>query len=209
MKRIVILTTGFVLTVVVAALLWPAPPAQAQAGRTRPHRSGTAVRAAKPMQTLAESGCKPLVALVHGVLPTSKPLADTDTWGGPIFATLAGEFLGMNAVMSGNDGEEAWYEEGNVGVGKGGAYKICTDYPTCANTFTLDVPFAVFHGTADALMTYSAYNVTIVNGTGKFAGASGNVTLQGPATAWLDEASPFGASGRWNGAISGQLCGVK
>ena len=84
-------------------------------------------------------GCKLFVGIAHAVLPSSTPLADTDTWGRPSYATLDDEFLGMNTVLSGNDGDEVSYEDGYVGVGKGGSYTIGTGYPACTNTFTYEV----------------------------------------------------------------------
>ncbi len=208
MKRTIALVMGLIFTLAVAALLWPSTAAKAQSRRARPHRIGSLVRLAKTPQQ-AQPACKSFVAVGHAVLPSSTPLADTDTWGGPLYATLAGEFLGTSAVLSGSDGEENWYEDGMVGVGKGGSYTVCTDYPACSNTFTYEIPFAVFPGPPDSLMTYTGYSITIVKGTGRFAGASGALNVRGPANAWLDDASPFGASGRWSAEITGTICGIQ
>ena len=162
--------------------------------------------AAKPHD---QPSCKSFLAVSHAVLPTSTRLAETDTWGGPLYANMGGEFLGPNTVLSGNDGEETWYEDGTVGVGKGGLYTICTDYPACLDTITYQVPLAVFPAPPDNLAMYTGYNITVTKGTGKFASATGTLSVRGPANAWLDEASPFGVSGRWSAEISGTICGVE
>jgi len=41
----------------------------------------------------AQQSCKAFHAFVQGSLPTSNQFAPTDTWGGPIFVNLDGEFL--------------------------------------------------------------------------------------------------------------------
>ena len=207
MKRTVTLISGSILTLAIAALLWPS--AAAQVRRIRPHRVASASPHILASQTETQSNCKVFVGIAHASLPSSTPIADTDTWGGPLYATIGSDFLGTKAVLTGNDGEETWYEQDMLGVGKGGAYTVCTDYPTCSNSFTYTVPFAVFPGPPDSLMTYTGYGITIVKGTGRFAGASGSLSVKGPANAWADDASPFGASGKWSSEITGSICGIQ
>jgi hypothetical protein len=48
----------------------------------------------------------------------------------------------------------------------------------------------------------------ICRGTGKFAGASGNLNVSGPYILWLSD-SIFGVDGRFNGVFSGSVCGVQ
>src|ERR1035438_644931 len=69
----------------------------------------------------AQQSCKAFHAFVQGSLPTSNQFAPTDTWGGPIFVNLDGEFL--QGGMSGNDGTE--YPHGPFSIFKGGVYKVC------------------------------------------------------------------------------------
>jgi hypothetical protein len=160
------------------------------------------------LQPQAQPGCKAFVGIAQASLPTSTPLAPTDIWGGPLHATLGGEFLGTSAVLSGNDGEETWYEEQAVGVGKGGLYTVCIDHPACLDTFTYEVPMSIFPNPPSDLGIYIGYEVSIVKGTGKFAGASGNLRFRGPFIAWPDN-NEFEASGRWYPEISGNICGVQ
>ncbi len=206
MTRTKKLTLGFAMTVTIGAFLWPALGAQKA---KRGFRVGSLVRHASRSPKQAMPGCKLFVGVAHAVLPTSTPMADSDSWGGPLSGMLDGEYLGNNTVLSGNDGEESWYEEGYVGVGKGGSYTICTDFPTCSNTFTYEVPFAVFPGTPSSLMSYLSYDIKILSGTGRFAGASGVLDVHGPAVVWPDDASPLQWSGRWNAEISGNVCGIQ
>jgi hypothetical protein len=130
------LPLGCIAAVAVAALLWPTfgSPAQAQ------------------------STCKSFGAIVHATLPTSTPLALDDTWGGPLYAIL-GASLNVG-ILSGNDGSEIWRGHlGNMGQGRDGVYTVgfgCTTgsgtYPTgapllsCTDSFTYQVPHAVFPG---------------------------------------------------------------
>ncbi len=50
----------------------------------------------------------------------------------------------------------------------------------------------------------------VVEGTGRFQNASGNLTLAGPYLLWpLNPAAPVaGLDGRWNAVMSGRICGV-
>jgi hypothetical protein len=93
-------------------------------------------------------------------------------------------------------------------MGKGGSYTVCTDYPTCADSFTYEVPFAVFPAPPNDLGAYIGYTISIVKGTGKFAGATGNLNVRGPFIAWPDD-NPIGASGKWHAEISGSICGIQ
>jgi len=57
-------------------------------------------------------------------------------------------------------------------------------------------------------MDYIGYGVKIVKGSGKFAGASGNPEVRGPAVAWPDD-NPIEWAGRWTAQISGAICGMQ
>jgi hypothetical protein len=206
-KNSLVLATLSTLILGIGALLWPGLRARAQ---VRPgYRHGvraTLKKAAAPAQEATT--CKSFSAIVHAVLPSSTPMANTDSWGGPLYGMLGDEYLGLKAALSGNDGEETWYEDGTLGVGKGGTYTVCTDYPGCQNTFTYEVPFAVFPSQPGALMDYIAYGIKIVKGSGKFASASGSLDVRGPAVAWPDD-SPLQWAGRWTAQISGTICGIQ
>jgi len=56
--------------------------------------------------------CKSFSAIAHAVLPSSAPMADTDSWGGPLYGMIGEDYLGLKAALSGNDGAETWYEDG-------------------------------------------------------------------------------------------------
>ena len=80
MKRKSVIALSFVLTIAVGALLLPALGPQAQ----------------------AQPGCLAFRGIVQGILPTPYRLASTDTWGGDVYAIIAGTF--MHGTLSGNDG---------------------------------------------------------------------------------------------------------
>jgi|ERR1035438_8365452 hypothetical protein len=188
-KGVVILTIVFAFAF--AAVLLPVPGSQAQTQR----------------------GCKVLYGIVQGSLPTPNQFASTDTWGGPVYASLAGEFL--SGGMSGNDGTQLG--QGAVSILKDGVYKICFGASgaawggpnDCLDSFTYEVPHAlVVWPVANWLGSYKAA-VNIVKGTNRFASASGHLDVAGPFVLWTDTKSPFGVSGRWNGEFTGSVCGVQ
>jgi hypothetical protein len=190
MKRKSVVALTFVFTVAFAAVLLPVASSQVQAQRS----------------------CKAFHALEQFSLPTTNQFAPTDTWGGPIFVNLGGEFL--QGGLSGNDGTE--YPHGPISIFKGGEYKAClTSAPAwggpndCSDSFTYKVPRAfVIWPAGKSLGTYKA-TANIVKGTGRFASASGQLEIEGPFILWTDPNSPYGVSGRGNVDLSGRICGVQ
>lgn len=163
-------------------------------------------------QAQAQQSCKAFHAFVQASLPTANQFAPADTWGGPIFVNLDGDFL--QGGLSGSDGTE--YPHGPVSIFKGGEYKLCLTFgaawggaTNCADSFTYTVPKAVVIWPAGkSLGSYKA-TAKIVKGTNRFASASGQLEIEGPFTLWTDPNSVFGVSGRWNGEFKGQVCGVQ
>jgi hypothetical protein len=192
MIRKSIVTSTFVFVLAIAAILLPVPGSQAQAQ--------------------AQQGCKAFHGMVQGTLPSANQFAPTDTWGGPVFTSVAGEFL--SGGLSGSDGTQ--YGQGAVSFLKGGVYKVCfASGPVwggpsdCLDSFTYEVPQAlVVWPAANWLGSYKA-TVNIVSGTHRFASASGHLEVAGPFILWTDANSPFGVSGRWNGELNGSICGVQ
>ncbi len=186
MKRAITVVLGFMLTLAVGILVWPnlGPPAQAQ------------------------PGCQSFRAIAQATLPTSTPLAATDTWGGLLYGMLGGEFL--SGVLSGNDGDETF--RSHMGTGKGGAYTVGVGCApgvlyVCTDSFTYEVPNAVFPIPPGKIgfAYYIGNTAKIVGGTGRFVSASGDLNVSGPAIVSLD-VFPVG---RWNVELSGQVCGVE
>jgi len=201
-----VLVTASTLILGLGALLWPGLNARAQ---VRPvPRHGVRATLKKIAPRAQTTTCKSFSAIVHAVLPSSTRMAETDSWGGPLYGMLGDEYFCLNAALSGNDGEETWYEDGNLGVGKGGAYTVCTDYPACLDSFTYEVPFAVFPSQPGALMDYIGYGIKIVKGTGRFARATGNLEVRGPAMSWPDD-NPLQWAGRWTAQLSGTICDIQ
>jgi len=156
--------------------------------------------------------CKAFHALVQGNLPTTNQFAPTDTWGGPIFVNLDGEF--RQGGLSGNDGTE--YPHGPVSIFKGGEYKLCLTSAAawcgpndCTDSFTYKVPKAVVIWPAGKFLGSYKATANVVKGTSRFASASGPLEIAGPFSLWTDANSPFGVSGRWNGEFNGRICGVQ
>ncbi len=165
-------------------------------------------------QAQAQQGCTEIRGIIQGTLPTPYPLAPgTDVWGGRVYASLGGEFL--IGIMSGNDGGASQHG------GREGLYQVylCTptlpgalDFPpACPDSFTYEVANSVFGFVPGkvGLGDYKGNTAKIISGTGRFSGASGNLNVAGPYLLWPDSASPWGIYGRWNGELSGSICGVQ
>ena len=163
-------------------------------------------------QVQAPQSCKAFHAFVQFSLPTANPFANADTWGGPFYVNLNGEFL--QGGLSGNDGTE--YPHGSVSVFKNGEYKVCLTTAAawggpsdCSDSFTYKVSQAVVIWPAgNSLGSYKA-TADIVKGTSRFASASGQLEIEGPFILWTDPNSPFGVSGRGNVDFRGRICGIQ
>jgi hypothetical protein len=177
--------------------------------------TGAFILLALSPQIGAQPSCTEIRGISQATLPTSYPLApDADVWGGPIYTTVGGEPL--VGGMSGNDGS------GSQHGAKGGQYQVylCSTEllpanftlpPACQDSFTFQVANSVFGFTPGkvGLGDYKGNTAKIISGTGRFAGASGNLNIAGPYILWSDSASPFGVSGRWNSELSGSICGIR
>ena len=162
----------------------------------------------------AQQNCPEIRGVIQGILPTSYPLAPlTDVWGGTIHVTIGGEFL--IGGLSGNDGGETQHGA------RGGRYQAYLCNPTlsdvllyppkCNDSITWEVANAVFGFVPGkvGLGAYKGNSAKLVSGTGRFLGASGNLNVAGPYILWADPKSPWGIYGRWNGELSGNICGVQ
>jgi hypothetical protein len=95
----------------------------------------------------AQQGCMAFRGIIQATLPTSYPIAVTDVWGGPVYASLGGEIL--IGGISGNDGKE-----GTQHGARGGLYRVdlCPApasgppiFPlSCPDSFIYQVPNSVF-----------------------------------------------------------------
>ena len=191
-KSMIALTLALASAAGAFLLLALGPPAQAQ-------QNGTEIR-----------------GIIQATLPSSYPLDPVnDVWGGPVYATLGGEFL--VGGISGNDRDASQHGA------RGGRYQVylCPTsllpnnihYPpaACPDSFTYEVANSVFGFVPGkvGLGAYKGNSAKIVSGTGRFQGASGNLNLAGPYILFSDPTSPWGISGRWNGEFSGTIYGAR
>ncbi len=169
--------------------------------------------AARPSPARAPQPGRAFRAVWSLNLPTPEMLLPSDTWGGPVYASLDGESL--VGLAAGNDGNETDYP--SFSIFKDGAYTVCFAKSVaagwggasdCADSFTWEVPqaFVTWPG-ADALGSYTAM-ANIVRGTGRFASASGHVHITCPFILWTPD---NGTSwfGRGSAVITGTISGVK
>ena len=157
----------------------------------------------------AQVGCTKFEAIVQGILPSPLPLVGGDSWGGPIYASLGGEFLAGNI-----SGTEEGTAHGTAGHGRGTTYKVCfgpVGPDQCKDSFTYEAVNAVWPVQPGkvGMGYYQANSAKIVEGSGRFQFASGNLNVAGPFIVWPDSNSIFGIDGRWNAEIKGNICGVQ
>ncbi len=157
----------------------------------------------------AQAGCTKFEAILQGSLPSPTPLVGDDSWGGSIYASLGGEFLA--GIISGT---EVGTAHGVGGHGRDTTYKVCfgpVGPDQCKDSFTYKAVNAVWPVQPGkvGMGFYQANSAKIVEGTGRFQFASGNLNVAGPFIVWLDSNSIFGVSGRWNAEIKGDICGVQ
>lgn len=178
MKRKTILALIFVLGAAVAAFLLPALVGP---------------------RAQAQQACTEFHAILQAALPSPHPLQQSDTWGGDVYGTLGGEFV--SGIVSGNDGNDSWH--GVSGTGRNGSYTFVFG----TDSFTMEVN-AAFPGPVGkgGLGEYKGEG-KVVQGTGRFVNASGNINWAGPFIVWSPDGEHF--YGRWNAEIRGNICGIQ
>jgi len=155
--------------------------------------------------------CKKFQAIGQASIPTSTRLAATDRWGGPLFAKLDDEFL--LGVISGDDG--IVMPHGSIGQGVDGSYTVgfgCvmgTPLWVCTDTFTIRIPLSTFDTPPPVFGDFRANSAYVLEGTGRFQTASGNLNFGGPFIVWPVAGGPPPFNGRFNAELSGNICGVQ
>jgi len=178
MRRKTILTLIFVFAAAVAAFLLPALGPRAQ----------------------AQQACTEFRAIGHATLPTPHPLSDTDTWGADVWGTLGGQLL--SGYVTGNDGNTSGH--GVTGMGTNGSYT----YVFGTDTIVVEIAHAAWpFPPGKAGLGYYRGAGKIVQGTGRFANASGNIDWAGPFMVWTPDGTNY--QGRFNPEIRGNICGVE
>ena len=179
MRRKTILALISVLVVAVAAFLLPALGPRAQ----------------------AQQACTEFRAIGHATLPTTHPLSPDDTWGADVWGTLGGEFL--TGYVTGNDGDP--HGNGMSGQATNGHYTY-TFGP--GDSVVVEIGHAAWpFPPGKAGLGYYRGTGKIVQGTGRFQYASGNVDWAGPFIVWSPDGENF--YGRFNAEIRGNICGVQ
>ncbi len=184
--KCIVLTLAVVLAAVIAILLQPTLGSRAQAQQNCPSFD--------------------MLIQAHFPLEPPLPLRDGDGWGGNAYAYLGLEPL--VGLFSGNDGNVT--SHGWVGMGKGGSYKFAFGTLAENNTFTASATQATFPNPPGIFPAGGMYQAAwkITEGTGRFQNASGNLFTKGPYLVWTFD-NWVTAAGRWNGEISGKICGVQ
>ncbi len=177
MRRKTILALIFVFAVAVTAFLVPALGPRAQ----------------------AQQACTEFRAVGQATLPSPHPLLPTDTWGGDVYGSLGGEFL--SGIFSGNDGNT--WDHGVGSTGKSGFYTFVFG----SDTFTMEVHAAFRFAPGKVGLGEYRGAAKIVQGTGRFENASGNLDWAGPFIVWTPDGENY--YGRYNAEIRGNICGVE
>ncbi len=148
----------------------------------------------------AQSACMEFRAVGQAILPTPHPLKPDDVWGGDAYGTLGGQFI--TGIFSGNDG--IGNEHGVPGMGRDGLYTFVFG----TDSFTMVVHHATWPFPPGKVgLGYYRGTAKIMQGTGRFQNASGNLDWAGPFIVWTpDEVNYYG---RYNAEIRGSICGVE
>jgi hypothetical protein len=100
---------------------------------------------------------------------------------------------------------------GTIGMGKDTIYKACFgQIGDCTHSFTYEAKNAVWQYQPGkvGMGYYQANSAKIVQGTGRFQNASGNLNVAGPFIVWTpDNGNTW--LGRWNAEIKGHICGIE
>ncbi len=155
-----------------------------------------AITSAMPMR--AQKPCMELRAFAQASLPSPYPIYLYNAWGGNVYGMLGGQFV--QGIFSG--GGEAAESHGVNTVGRDGFYKFVFG----ADSLTVQFTNAVwpFPPGKRGIGEYKGEG-KIVEGTGRFANAWGNVTWSGPFIVWVEGESVYA---RFNADIKGSVCGV-
>ncbi len=153
----------------------------------------------------AQQPCTPFHAIGQATLPTPHPILPDDVWGGDFYGSLGGEFV--SGYFSGNDGEPG-PPHARPGLGTNGHYKFVFDSANGDDSFIMEVGHAAWPFPPGKVgMGEYRGNAQIVQGTGRFANASGHINWQGPFIVWT--ADNINYSGKFNAEISGSVCGIE
>lgn len=151
-------------------------------------------------QAQAQSACTEFRAVGQATLPTPHPLKPDDVWGGDVYGSLGGQFV--SGIFSGNDGNTT--QHGITGMGRDGSYTFVLG----TDSFTMEVHHAAWPFPLGKVgLGYYRGTAKIMQGTGKFQNATGNLDWAGPFVVWTpDEVNFFG---RFNSEIRGSICGIQ
>jgi hypothetical protein len=150
-----------------------------------------------PATAQAQQGCTEFRAIGQATAPSPYILVGDDMWGGNVYGSLGGEPL--SGIFSGNDGDLTGH--GVTGMGTNGTYVF--DFGS--DSFTMVVSHAAWPAPPGkvGLLEYRG-TAKIVQGTGRFETAAGNLEWSGPA---IIIPSLFHAY--FNAEIKGFICGVQ
>jgi hypothetical protein len=182
-----------------------------------------AVMTIKAPAALAQDNCQEFKALMQATLvtnPGTLPPALAGhfwefSWGGVVYSTVGDDGSYLGGWFYGKDAADPFTPVGNgktVGRGKDGLYMFAFgthvgDDWAITDSFDIQLGQAVW--TVEPGGPYAgSYKASgkMVNGTGRFAGATGSFTLHGDFGVWNTDTNEFGFVSAWNPALTGKFC---
>jgi hypothetical protein len=173
---------------------------------------------------LAQDNCQEFRALMQGRV-VQDPLGslppglashkDEFGWGGDVFSTVGNDGTFLGGWFYGKDDEtsQSIYGRRN-GRGTKGLYMYeFGTYDPNAGTWDITDSFDIQLG--EAVWTIEpggayagSYKASgkMINGTGRFAGATGSFTLHGEFGVWSTDTNPWGFVSAWNPVLTGKFC---
>ncbi len=156
-----------------------------------------------PAAVAHAQNCENFHAVIQAELFPDSVLREGDVWGGNVYAYLGSQVL--IGRYSGNNGDTTSHGMANSGVGSD-----AFDFGD-GNTFVATAAHSSFPTPPGWWpdMNGGSYRAAdkLYSGTGIFEAASGRLAVSGPWLVWVADTGVL--RGRWNGEVTGKICGLR
>ena len=154
-----------------------------------------------------QNNCQELRAIMPWRLSFTATTPSIFTWNGSSFLSLGRQELLITDYVLPPGPPPVQSHHGIVGMDRGMTGKW--DFGS-KGTVTFEQQSVAVYPALPGAVIFGNYRTTfrITGGTGRFANATGNFSETGPYFVWFESPSDPLPQGRYNGELSGQICGV-